>query len=88
MEGRELMKSVLKVGLLIWMELVIFGAFTFLPPVQGFRVPALASIMIFHVPNAMAATMASLLSAIWFAAIFWMMSSRWPQHRSRCCSGC
>lgn len=60
----------LKIALFVWMEAVIYGAFTFLPPVPGFRVPALAKIMIFHVPNAMAATAASLLSAFYAIKFF------------------
>ena len=66
------MNKVFKIGLLIWMEAVIYGAFTFLPPVSGFRVPALAKIMIFHVPNAFAATIVSMVSA--FFAIRFLVS--------------
>jgi len=58
-------KTGLKIALFVWMEAVIFGAFTFLPPVPGFRVPALAKIMVFHVPNAMSATVISLAAAFY-----------------------
>jgi heme exporter protein C len=61
------LKTFGKIALLLWMEAVIYAAFTFLPPVPGFRVPALAKIMIFHVPNAMVASIISLISAF-FAA--------------------
>jgi heme exporter protein C len=57
-------KTFLKALLGVWMVLVIIGAFTFVPPARGFQVPALARIMIFHVPQAMTATLASLLSGV------------------------
>jgi heme exporter protein C len=47
------------------MEAVIYAAFNFLPPVPGFRVPALAKIMIFHVPNAMVASILSFAGAFY-----------------------
>ena len=59
------MSRAVKILLFVWMEAVIFAAFTFLPPVPGFRVPALAKIMIFHVPNAMTATILSIVSAFY-----------------------
>ena len=57
------LSKVLKIALFLWMEAVIYAAFTFLPPVPGFRVPTLAKIMIFHVPNAMIASILSFVAA-------------------------
>ena len=54
------------------MAAVIVAAFLWAPPALGFRVPQLARILFFHVPNAMAATVASVASA--YYAIRYLMS--------------
>lgn len=59
------LSSAVKIGILIWMEAVIVAAFRFLPPVKGFQVPTMAKIMIFHVPNAMVASVISVVSAVY-----------------------
>jgi heme exporter protein C len=63
--------TLLKIGLLAGMALVIAGAFLYAPPAAGFRVPELARLLFFHVPNAMAASCASVASA-WYAIRYLM----------------
>jgi heme exporter protein C len=66
------MAKVLKVGLLVWMSVVIWAAFIYAPPAQMFRVESLARIMFFHVPCAMTATVMSVASALF--ALFFIIS--------------
>jgi len=49
----------------IWMSLVIGGAFLYAPPAKGFQQPDAARIIFFHVPNAMTAVIAFLVSVIY-----------------------
>lgn len=76
----------LKIGLLVWMALVIIGAFLWAPPAVGFRVPELARLLFFHVPNAMAATCASIASA-WYALRYLMTHDLKVDIKSHAASG-
>ncbi|HEX5322813.1 MAG TPA: cytochrome c biogenesis protein CcsA [Capsulimonadaceae bacterium] len=78
--------KLLKIGLLIWMALVIVGAFLYAPPAAGFRVPELARLLFFHVPNAMAATCASVASA-WYALRYLMAHNLRADIKSHAASG-
>ena len=62
---------------------VIVAAFTWLPPAAGFRVESMAKIMIFHVPNSIAALAASVASA-WYAIRFLRSGSIAQDIRSHC----
>ena len=53
--NHSLVGKVLKIGLLVWMGVVIWAAIRYAPPAQGFRVPELARIIFFHVPCSMVA---------------------------------
>lgn len=44
---------------------VILAAFLWLPPAKGFQYPEAARIIVFHVPNAMAAVLAFLVSTVY-----------------------
>lgn len=55
----------LKILLGIWMAAVIVAAFLFLPPAAGFREPESARMIIFHVPNAMVASLAFIAAAFY-----------------------
>lgn len=78
--------KVLKIGLLIGMVLVIIGAFLYAPPAAGFRVPELARILFFHVPNAMVGSCASVASA-WYAIRYLMTHDLKFDIRSYAASG-
>jgi|SRR5579862_802332 len=78
--------KVLKIGLLIGMILVIIGAFLYAPPAAGFRVPELARLLFFHVPNAMAATCVSVASA-WYAIRYLMTHNLRFDIKSHAASG-
>ncbi len=62
------MPLVLRVGLGVWMSAVILGTFLFVPPAQGFASPEAARMVIFHVPCAMVAVIAYIVSAIYALA--------------------
>jgi heme exporter protein C len=55
----------LKALLGIWMVLVIVGAFLYAPAARSFQQPEAARIMFFHVPNAMVAVVAFLVSVVY-----------------------
>jgi len=55
----------MRLALGIWMSLVIAGAFLYAPPAQGFRSPEAARIVFFHVPTAMVAVIAFVVSVIY-----------------------
>jgi heme exporter protein C len=78
--------KLLKIGLLVWMALVIIGAFLYAPPAMNFRVPALARMMFFHVPIAMAASVASVVSA-WYAIRYLMTHDLRVDIKSHAASG-
>ena len=81
-----MLSRLLKIGLLVWMLLVIAGAFLYAPPAAGFRVPMLARILFFHVPNAIAATCASVASA-WYALRYLMTRDLRMDIKSAAASG-
>jgi heme exporter protein C len=56
---------VLKILLGIWMVAVIVAAFLFTPAAQGFRSPEAARIIFFHVPNAVVASIAFVVSMVY-----------------------
>lgn len=68
------------------MALVIIGAFCYAPPAVGFRVPALARLLFFHVPNAMAGTFASIASA-WYALRYLLTHDLKDDIKSHAASG-
>lgn len=59
------MPTPLKWGLGIWMTGVIAGALFYVPPAAGFADPEAARIVLFHVPCAMIAVVAYLVSTIY-----------------------
>jgi heme exporter protein C len=69
MSADQQMSKILKIGLLLWMVVVIWAAIVYAPPAAMFRVESLAKIMFFHVPCAMAGTVFSVASAV-FAVLF------------------
>ncbi|MDO8684557.1 MAG: cytochrome c biogenesis protein CcsA [Armatimonadota bacterium] len=56
---------ILQFALGLWMCGVIIAAFLWLPPAKGFQYPEAARIIIFHVPNAMVAVIAFLVSTVY-----------------------
>jgi heme exporter protein C len=56
---------VLKILLGIWMSAVIMAAFLFAPAAEGFRAPEAARIIFFHVPNAVVASIAFVVSMVY-----------------------
>jgi len=60
---------VVKIVLGLWMVLVTSAAFLYLPPAEGFRSPESARIIVFHVPCAVVAAVAFVVSAL-FAVIY------------------
>ncbi|MCX6346104.1 MAG: cytochrome c biogenesis protein CcsA [Armatimonadetes bacterium] len=62
------MPLALRVGLGVWMSAVIIGTFLFVPPAQGFASPDAARMVIFHIPCAIVAVIAYIISAIYAIA--------------------
>ncbi|MEN6520463.1 MAG: cytochrome c biogenesis protein CcsA [Armatimonadota bacterium] len=55
----------LKILIGIWMAGVIAAAFLYAPPAEGFAHPDAARIIFFHVPNAIVASIAFIMSAVY-----------------------
>ena len=58
-----------KVLLGLWMIAIIIGTFTWLQPAVGFRNESMARILVFHVPNAIVASIVSFTS-VYFAIVY------------------
>jgi len=59
----------LRVAIGIWIAGVIAAAYLYLPPAEGFSAPDAARIVVFHVPCAMLAVLAYIVSAV-YAILF------------------
>lgn len=58
----------LRLGLGVWMSAVILGTFMFVPAARGFSSPESARLVVFHVPCAMVAVIAYIVSAVYAVA--------------------
>ena len=67
-ENRAIMPLPLQIGLGIWMAGIIAAAFLYVPPAEGFAAPDAARIVIFHVPCAMLAVLAYIVSTVYAIA--------------------
>jgi heme exporter protein C len=72
---RHVGETFAKIALFVLMAWVIYGAFVFAPPAQGFRNEALARMLFFHVPNAIAGSVVSTISALF--ALRYLAKRRW-----------
>lgn len=67
-KDRPIMPLLLQLALGIWMSGVIVATFIYLPAAKGFSAPEAARIIIFHVPCAMIAVLAYLVSTVYAVA--------------------